>query len=289
GVQLRIRPIQPAWRAGEKPTFKIDARNAGDFELHLPENGTFTQVEVDGHWYAWDVDYAIRLKSGGTGTKLLDLPPGQTLRELAVILGDGWQAIKDSEVEDLAFRSASEGIIDLSPGTPRQELALGPGKHTIRVAHVARPATVWVRDELYKINRNHAAIRAVTDPVEIEILPAGSTNTATQPATRPAAGGTRDAGKVPESFITKTRKEENTKQTAATPTCLKLFLSSAFRAFTLSCLRDPSLTPACRWHHPCTGIRQRDIVRARLPEHYAGSLSGTLVPVWKGQAEHAFT
>jgi len=289
GVQLRIRPVQRVWRAGEQPAFKIEARNTGEFDLHLPENGTYAQVEIDGRWYAWDVDLAISIKAGGRGTKLLDLPPGGSLRDLAVVLGDGWQAIKHEEVETLAFRGDSEGFIVASQDMARPRLSLTPGKHTVRVAHVAQWASVWVRDELYRIGRKHAAIRAVSNPVEIEILPAGSTNTATQPATRPAAGGTRDAGKVPESFITKTRKGEDTKQTATTPTCLKPFLSSTFRAFTFSCFRDPGLTPARRWHQPCACIHHSDIIRSRLSEHDAGSLSGTLVPVWKGQVEHAFT
>ncbi len=184
GVQLRIRPVQRVWRAGEKPAFKVDARNTGDFDFQLPENGTYAMIEVDGRWYAWDVDLAISLKAGGRGTKLLDLPPGQSLRDLTVELEDGWQAIKDSEVEELAFRVLSGGFAVESPDTPRQGLVLGPGKHTIRVAHVARPGNVWVRDELFATSRRHAAIRAVSNPVEIEILPAGSTNTAGEPATR---------------------------------------------------------------------------------------------------------
>lgn len=188
GVQVRIRPTQRTWRAGQTPVFQADVRNSGSFDLHLPESGTYCQVEVDGQWYHWDADGSLTReateKAGGGsiaiathGTKLLPFAPGQLHRDLSVTLSDGWQVVKADELEQLERGTWGNGFADMGRAR-RPRMVLSPGKHTIRIAYTSPSANVYVRDELSKTGR--LTVRAVSNPVEIEILPG--------PATQPTWG-----------------------------------------------------------------------------------------------------
>jgi len=157
GVQCRLQADKRIWQAGEVPTFKADVRNGGERHLQLPESPDYCLVQIDGRWF-----FITRLS-----TRVLDFLPGQQRTGIPLELSDKWETMLDSEVA-LGAYVRHDGIMT-GPGL-RSRLKLTPGKHTIRVSFIV---TATRRGSgLHPI----PPVQVVSNPVEIEILPAEKTN-----------------------------------------------------------------------------------------------------------------
>jgi hypothetical protein len=124
--------------------------------LHLPENGTFWQIEVDGKWYDWNINREVKTPHG---SRLLEFMPGDSHSDIAIPVIDEYQMVLDAtELTSLASRRLHGGPVFPEE---RQALRLAPGKHILRVACIAGPARAGI----------YTPVRAVSNAVEIEILP----------------------------------------------------------------------------------------------------------------------
>ena len=83
------------------------------------------------------------------------------MNHLTVSLGQGWQRVREGELETLAFEGWGKGLA-VPRAAPHEPLALTPGKHTIRVAYFLYERRVdgLVREEF----------RVETNAVEFEIV-----------------------------------------------------------------------------------------------------------------------
>jgi RNA polymerase sigma factor (sigma-70 family) len=143
GVQIRLRPLQIKWKAGDTPTFHIDLRNQGEKAVGLIEPSTastpYWEVEFDGTWYGRKLEKAsvqhaeTPLKAGAEAKAWVDLG-----------LHPLW--LKGVTGAD-RYTSDQKG----------EDLPLTPGKHKVRVAY-NRPG--------------FGEVRPVSNVVEIEILKA---------------------------------------------------------------------------------------------------------------------
>jgi hypothetical protein len=134
GVQVRLRMEKRAWKAGETPTFKVDVRNgARDALFDVSGRHTIHEVELDGNWYG----NFTRVRKG-----LFKIPVGGQRDGLTLTPGKYWSR----------------------QGARRGNLTFSPGKHTVRVAF-AGTLGAWSKADGGK------PVRAVSNPVKIEILP----------------------------------------------------------------------------------------------------------------------
>jgi len=136
GVQVRLRADKTVWQAGETPTFKADVRNAGTRELSVAQAQQLCELQVDGQWHQWHGEVRVRSSVFGPDREYKDIP---------ITLDDHWHARGGKET-----------------------LRLADGKHRIRIAFICQGA-----DAGDSTNPNAGPpVRAVSNPVEIEILPA---------------------------------------------------------------------------------------------------------------------
>ena len=148
GVQVRLRADKSTWTEGAEPQFSADVRNLGTRNLLVYRAGRFwtsSELEIDGRWYRRP------LPEHNYRPPLSDLVPGRQFDKILVNLRRGWSAV-DSPSQD-----AGETGVTLSDG----QLKLAPGKHTIRVA-----PTMPLNGD-----RPGDHVRAISNPVEIEIVP----------------------------------------------------------------------------------------------------------------------
>ena len=149
GVQVRLRAEKPKWTEGVMPQFSADVRNLGTRTLLVYRAGRFwtsSELEIDGRWYR------RALPEHNYRPPLSDLVPGRQFDNILVNLRPGWSAVASPS------QDAGETGVTLSNG----RLRLVPGKHTIRVAPTMP----------LKGNRPGDHVRAISNPVEIEIVAA---------------------------------------------------------------------------------------------------------------------
>jgi hypothetical protein len=124
------------WKVGEMPTLSVEARNGAKSTLFDTDGRTdIFNMEFDGRWY----------------TNLLKV---NKIRRLQVLPGQQHKELN---------------ALRLSPKywwgtTPPHTLGLTPGKHTVRVAFVGTLGGGSVAE-------GGKPIRAVSNPIEIEIVP----------------------------------------------------------------------------------------------------------------------
>jgi len=138
GVQVRLRAKQSKWDQGTVPRLWADIRNQGKRNLLFSPQPNTCGLEVDGRWY--------RPPMGGGRGRPQPFPPGRRHDSIAVDLHEAWEV----DVSEL-MRAAWE-----------TDLKLTPGKHTIRVAFTVLAAE----------NTRGKLVKAVSNPVEIKIVPA---------------------------------------------------------------------------------------------------------------------
>jgi hypothetical protein len=149
GIQCRLRPDKLVWKAGEVPTFKVDVRNQGTQQkLTITLAQALHHLEVDGTLYHWVADGAGLLKP---------LLPGQRYDDIPFTLTDDWSTGPQPDSPPPGIGSGL--VIKLQP------LNLTPGKHTIRVAMFAVPATAVDALQI-------KPVRVLSNAIEIEIQPA---------------------------------------------------------------------------------------------------------------------
>ena len=169
GVQVRVRAERREWKAGETPTLMLDVanRDSGSVVVHyLP--GVASRVEIDGWWYSWTEQIEITIS-----TPRAWLSKGsQTSKALEIHLSDKWGPHVERDKADLQGRPQPN-----SPG-----LRLAPGRHKVRVS--------FCPDTAYGYREPPSA---VSNAVEIEILPAEVAPPAASPpkAPEPLAGPVR--------------------------------------------------------------------------------------------------
>ena len=161
GVQCRLRTTKSRWNEGSGARLWATVRNQGTRNLLVNAWGQGCELEVDGRWYRRP------LNTRGIRPLPKPFPPGRQYDNIAVDL-DQWWELKASQD---AKRPR---------GTGPEKLKLTGGKHTIRVA-----PTMPVSG-----NRPGDHVRAISNPVEIEIVSAENTDTA-----EPNTEGKRDSAK----------------------------------------------------------------------------------------------
>jgi len=153
GVQVRLVADKRQWRADEVPSFTAEIRNQGQRGLTVIAQPSGAELEFDGQVY-----------DEGMGSDFIaSLPPGKHFIDIRITLAQPWQGA--------------------------EELRLALGKHTVRVAFYAGPGD-WkdrlrplekaqitespqdrkVRQQLDETIVNSRDVRAVSNPIEIEIL-----------------------------------------------------------------------------------------------------------------------
>ncbi len=169
GVSVRLTKAiahrQPPGESLARLLLRYDAKNEGDYVLHLPKNGLSHQVEVDGQWYEWVDPRVETIESGGPvdsskGGVSLDFEPGCRHRDMLVNVAGNWRAVpKGKEKEYAARQYAGYATAKDDYG---KELVLTPGKHRVRVA-VACPSA---RAPF------HGVVRATSEAVDVEVMAA---------------------------------------------------------------------------------------------------------------------
>ena len=147
GVDVRLKAPKSTWKFGEVVTLSAEIRNQGKRELSVAQAQQLAEVEVDGARYRWGGDVAVKSSA---------FPPGRHYEDIALTLDEHWQGKDDAK-----------------------PLKLAPGTHHIRVAFTA----VWGGGRI--AGAMPPPVRAISNPVVIEILPAD--------AAKPAAAGRTDA------------------------------------------------------------------------------------------------
>lgn len=148
GVQLRLRAEKRARPADAVATLKLDARNRGRRELHFFRAEPMCEIQLDGQWYTW---------AGSPSLKSSWFAPGMSYYGVAVSLGRKWRSKADA--------------------TP---LTLGPGSHTVRVACRAFPLDA-------KDPGSRGPVRAISNPVDVRVVPAQAAAQPTRGAGLPRA------------------------------------------------------------------------------------------------------
>jgi len=135
GVQVRLRADRTVWQAGQTPTFKVEVKNSGERKLRVTAGEWAWEIEVDGLWYH-------ATAQGWYWPKEFPLGPAAQQKDLPLVL-EQWAKWRSKEGD--------------------KPIAFEVGKHTIRVALVAQAGE----------GDTGGPVRAITNPVEIVILPAG--------------------------------------------------------------------------------------------------------------------
>jgi hypothetical protein len=131
GIQLRLSADSTVVGFGEIPSFKCDVRNNGKHKWELPLSQREYVLEVDGHLFTYP----------GKAEKWKLIKSGDELRSIAIQANSGW---------------GRDGMFSY------YQLALRPGKHTIRLGVLPRPAR--------RILPPKPAL-CMSDPVTIEVAP----------------------------------------------------------------------------------------------------------------------
>jgi hypothetical protein len=105
GVDVRLKAPKNTWKFGEVVTLSAEVRNQGKRELSVAQAQQLAELELDGTWYRWVGDIAVRSSAFGPGKHYADVP---------FTLDEHWQS--------------KEGA---------KPLRLPAGKHGIRVAFIA--------------------------------------------------------------------------------------------------------------------------------------------------------
>lgn len=141
GVQVRLRVNQTNWTEGSIPRLYVDVRNQGTRHLLVQTRQMHgCQVEMDGTWFQRS-PYTLELRALPS-----PFPPGRQYDGMVLDLNTHWQ-----EAGEPARRLGQ---------IKRVTDQLTPGRHTVRVAVTA---TADKTD-------SGRPIRAISNPVEIEIL-----------------------------------------------------------------------------------------------------------------------
>jgi len=138
GVQCQLRADKKAWAAGEVPTFTANVRNVGDRPLFIVRGQQTCKLELDGTWF----------EQKEVAAMVSPFSPGQQYDDMPIALDDRWVTPRDDE-----------------------RLRLEPGRHTVRVAFLAYPE-VNIASGGIVLAEDVEPVRPVSNPVEIEILPA---------------------------------------------------------------------------------------------------------------------
>ena len=150
GVACRLRPQQRVWRTGQTPIFSVDLRNKGTRHLKTDTNLMSWEIELDGAWYHCS-------REVGNTIAPIPLEPGRQHDNHGLrFTGNLWRS--------------KEGD---------KPLEFTPGRHTVCVAFTARAT---------KPNAG-PPVRAVSNPVEIEIVPAKPAAEAKKTSWGPAVEG----------------------------------------------------------------------------------------------------
>jgi len=126
-------------------------------------------------------------KEVGLSTRVLDFLPGQQHKGIPLELSDKWETMLDSEVA-LGAYVRHDGIMT-GPGL-RSRLKLTPGKHTIRVSFIL--GATRRGSGLHPI----PPVQVVSNPVEIEILPAEKTEVRNKAKSAESAEKLKELGKA---------------------------------------------------------------------------------------------
>ena len=159
GVQVRLRAKQSRWKEGEVPRLWANVRNQGKRNLFVAPVRNRCELEVDGRWYRPPRTLERRLPPE-------PFPPSRQYDNIAVDLHESWEL-------------AASRNVHAPWDSGRGRLRLTPGKHTVRVAFTAW-ASKKARAPIYAPGED---VRAVSNPIQIEILPKSDKKVdATQPA-----------------------------------------------------------------------------------------------------------
>ncbi|MHC4693854.1 MAG: hypothetical protein ACYS67_14015, partial [Planctomycetota bacterium] len=132
GIRVRLRADTRSWGAGGVPKFKLDVRNDGSHILLLTSAPDCWGVEVDGVWYR----VTIPMLGGAKG---MSFGPDKRWYNLELSLDKA-----------------------LGPQNENGGIELAPGLHTVRAALASGLSE----------DGKMLSVGAVSDPVEIEIVPA---------------------------------------------------------------------------------------------------------------------
>jgi len=150
GVSAQLQADNTFWELPQIPRFKVRLRNQGSEALSVAQTQQPVELEVDGIWCSWAFSSSLF-----------------QVRSLSLAAGE--------EFGDLQFGAGAAWHQGLTP------LVLGPGRHKFRFAVVAAPRA--------GPNRG-LEIRAVSNPVEIELQWPAGTIPALAPRTKGAANVT---------------------------------------------------------------------------------------------------
>jgi hypothetical protein len=163
-VHVDAIKVIPGDSGNSKPSVEIlfSATNIGPYMLHMPENGDYHQVQVDGRWYERVDPVAAQPGTNqqavvGRGTRLLEFNPGSVQTNRGIRLDGNWREIPTGKEQEYVQRQyggfATMGD-DYGAG-----LTLNPGVHRMQIAVVCRPA----RAGLYRM------IRSVSQTFPVEV------------------------------------------------------------------------------------------------------------------------
>jgi hypothetical protein len=174
GFQVRLRAPVAAGPGDAPPRLSVDIANLGLREFYSMTNYFAWQVEVDGQWYTSDADM---------GGAELEVVPGQPWTNLPLVLDSAWRVAEPQEigVDPGRFGNGGWGY----PGKP--PLKLSPGKHTVRLAVVAVVAGP-------RFAGGGEPVRALSNPVDIEVRTNVSTGS-------PGTNATGSTSENPQSAI----------------------------------------------------------------------------------------
>ena len=151
GVQCRLRARKTIWGAGEIPTLSFDLRNRGEKTIDFVSVAqAHCEIQIDGAWYGWAEPIII-------DAPVRRLEPLTELNDaISIKLTNSWALPrKTNKLKHLPGVSEFWG----------KRLELTPGKHTVRVRF-------RTDDWLQSYMKNESSLSVVSNPVEIEILPA---------------------------------------------------------------------------------------------------------------------
>lgn len=130
GFQTRLRSDEAKWQEGTTIAFRAVVRNRGKREFMVTQAQQTCEIEFDGKWYNWSSRFSL---------KSSPLLPGRKHKDVRISLVEHWKS-KDGHA-----------------------LPLTVGKHTVRVAFIARAPNPKAPGAL-------PSVRAISNPVEIEII-----------------------------------------------------------------------------------------------------------------------
>ena len=153
-MQSRLRAQKTTWFADESPTLSLDLRNLGNEQIDFCRIAqAHCEIEIDGHWYGWTKPIII-------DAPVWALKPGTELNDaIEIKITDSWALPK--EMNKLRHLPGIEEFWG-------KRLELTPGKHIVRIRFRHHE---WHQG--YMKGESNSFV--VSNPVEIEILPADST------------------------------------------------------------------------------------------------------------------